>query len=438
MENELGALLRQLRTNRQYTLSGLAARSGVSKATLQGWEAGLHQPRIPELLTVLDALNASLLHRERAVSLVRAPRAVLGLQAILPVGNPVAKPAPPPVAGHLLRSMRRRAGLSLQQVATVLQVRSSTVSRWERSENSPTPERMEQLLAFLDARPEEREVLADGRCLVEPVPNDPEVSLAALTQQLDSLVERVERGDHALLDLEFLRWEAQLWPLARSSPEAEELLAEGWSHRAIWLYWENRLMEAGEYADQVLNLLWGKDRPGARPQAALGRAIHVLGTVIRDGPGVEAPLRALAWLRGWLPMAAGSPWEVALHVDLAEAAVGCGLTDEAQVLATQAMSIAQSQGDLSAYHLAQGAQADVALQRGRPQEALRLLTPDLDSSPVNQAHGALRCARALFAMGDRSTASRWLGRAEQIATTYGLVRIRHEAEQLAEKAQQGA
>ena len=163
MENELGALLRQLRNNRQYTLSGLAARAGVSKATLQGWEAGLHQPRIPELLTVLDALNASLLHRERAVSLVRAPRAVLGLQAILPVGNPVVKPAPPPVAGHLLRSMRRRAGLSLQQVATVLQVRSSTVSRWERSENSPTPERMEQLLAFLGAGRGERAVLADGR-----------------------------------------------------------------------------------------------------------------------------------------------------------------------------------------------------------------------------------------------------------------------------------
>lgn len=71
--NELGGLLRALRTARQMSLGQTAQRAGLSKGTLSNWEAGRFQPRLPELSAVLAALEASE-ERARACPGERAAR----------------------------------------------------------------------------------------------------------------------------------------------------------------------------------------------------------------------------------------------------------------------------------------------------------------------------------------------------------------------------
>ena len=59
MAELVGTLLWEMRTAANLTLGKLAQQTGVSKAALSRWEAGLRQPRVSELEAVLDVLNAS-------------------------------------------------------------------------------------------------------------------------------------------------------------------------------------------------------------------------------------------------------------------------------------------------------------------------------------------------------------------------------------------
>src|SRR5207253_842720 len=112
-----------------------------------------------------------------------------------------------------LRTMRRRRGLSLDQVAGDLGVRPSTVSRWENGESAPPIPRLEALLDLLGALPAERQALSRGRRLLSLAADGPAGSLEELGGEFDRLALRMERGERVLIDLEFLAWEARLWPL---------------------------------------------------------------------------------------------------------------------------------------------------------------------------------------------------------------------------------
>src|SRR5262245_24127797 len=261
MRARLGSLLKEWRNARRLSLRALSALSGVGKSTLSGWETGASQPCIPELTRVLEALELPPDRRQLALSLVDAPRGVRGLRAALPREAASETALRVPVAGHLLRTMRRRRHLSLDQVARRLRVRPSTISRWETGESAPADGRLEDLLDLLGAHSAERSVLAGSRRILASVENGTVLPLKELARQLDALSLRMGRGDQTLTDLEFLRWEARLWPLLLGSPAARMLLADAWSRYAEWLAREGRLPEAGEYAGRALNVVTGESGP---------------------------------------------------------------------------------------------------------------------------------------------------------------------------------
>jgi transcriptional regulator with XRE-family HTH domain len=211
MGQPLAMLLRDWRARRGLSLSRLAARAGLSKGTLSGWERGLHQPRLVELEAVLTALDVPLPERPTALALIDAPRARQALATVLvsPELDALAQPVP----GHLLLALRRRRGLTLQEVARELGCNPGVISRWERSLSAPSAERLTRLFDLLGARPEERAALTTGRHLFLPLA-DGRPTLEHLLHQFSRLTDRATYGDRRLLDLEFLAWQAAIWPLA--------------------------------------------------------------------------------------------------------------------------------------------------------------------------------------------------------------------------------
>src|SRR5262245_18276509 len=110
MMPELAEQLRDWRAQRGLSLSGLAVCAGLAKATLSGWERGLHQPRLVELEALFTALDVPLPERQAAVALIDAPRARRALAT--PVVSASSDVVAQPVPGHLLQAMRRRRGLT--------------------------------------------------------------------------------------------------------------------------------------------------------------------------------------------------------------------------------------------------------------------------------------------------------------------------------------
>src|SRR5215212_913798 len=168
MASPVGDVLRDQRQSRQFSINQLADRAAVAKSTLSRWEAGTFQPRLPELEAVLGALAASPTEREQTLARMRAPRAVAEMRREVAgragLTDDVAFLLP--AGGDLIRAMRRRRGLSLEEVATRLRVRPSAVSYWEQSKTTPHMERLSALCDLLGAQPEERAVLADGQCFM--------------------------------------------------------------------------------------------------------------------------------------------------------------------------------------------------------------------------------------------------------------------------------
>jgi transcriptional regulator with XRE-family HTH domain len=110
LARQIGVFIRELRRARQISLGRLAERAAVAKSTLSRWEAGVFQPRLPELEAVLAALQASPVQREQAIARVQAPRAVEQLRRDWAQSSELLGEDPDafPAGGDLLRAMRRR------------------------------------------------------------------------------------------------------------------------------------------------------------------------------------------------------------------------------------------------------------------------------------------------------------------------------------------
>src|SRR5689334_21154596 len=107
--NPIGALLRTERETKGFSLGALAARSGIHKATLSRWEAGLRQPSVPELKAVLGALEVSPAGRADALARIDAPRSARALrQNLASSTETLGAIGRPPAGGDLLRAMRLR------------------------------------------------------------------------------------------------------------------------------------------------------------------------------------------------------------------------------------------------------------------------------------------------------------------------------------------
>lgn len=432
MQDPLGPLLREWRTRRQLSIDQLAARALVAKSTISEWEGGAHQPCLPELEAVLAALGASPEQRQRALSLLRAPRAIRALRRETAPGTAGgAYPSAMPAGGDLLRAMRCRRGLTLEQVGAALRVQPSTVSRWERSETVPSAAWRAALFGLLGARPEEQAALAEDHWLLVPPAEEEGTSLDEIEVGFLALRDQVRAGDRALMDLQFLALEAQLWAAAQCRPSARELLILAWSEYAAWLSWDDRKPEAGRYAERVLE--WARNDAALIrriPCTVLG-ALHVAALVVGYRPGPRAPHRAVELLQAWLPASAAPEWTADLYRNMATHAARGEAFAAALQFSHQALEVME-QHRLDAFiPLWQHAHADILWQAGRAREAHPLLAPGRDIDPFRRLLEALLCTKVLLALGERIEASIRLTQAYDLIDAHQYPNFRLTADALA-------
>jgi transcriptional regulator with XRE-family HTH domain len=430
MTQQLAELLRGWRTRRGLSLGGLAERAGLSKGTLSGWERGLHQPRLVELEAVLDVLKVPLSHRQAALALIDAPRARRALALTAPTVSAGPHALAQPVPGHLLQAMRRRRGLTLDAVALAVGVDRANVSRWERSVSTPSAERLARLLDLLGAEPEERLALTTGQRLLLPLSAGRPTPLEELEQRWEEIARRVTFGDRRLLELEFLAWQAAIWPLAARSEAARQSLGGALASYAEWLTWDGRWQEAGTAAERALDLLQTTDR---RTRAFIGGmqcTVQVCARVVGQSKALNARIAAVERLRVWLPAAGGGEWHVDLYRHLAPQAWWAGQPEAAAAFGDRSCALAERLGDERLWHWCRLGRVDIYLRSGQTQEALALLSPpNPNAPPYGKINDRLLWARAMHAVGEK-TAADWLSEAYALIDEHGYAPLRAEADEL--------
>lgn len=431
MENSLGTYLRELRTAQRMSLERVAKKARIAASTLSRWEGGAFLPRLPELDATLDALSATTEQRQRAISLVNAPRAVVRMrqEAETRAQTSGDDTAPLPCFGDLLRALRRRRGMSLEEVADSLGVRPNTVSRWEQSRIILPAEQREALCVTLAAHPEERVALLDGRLLLASPQSERKDTLDTLEADFARLRRQAERGSRALMDLRFLLLEARLWSFAQRQPSARSLLANTYTWHAQWLSWWDRYAEIGQYANRALDM--------ARQEGSLEpfwiRAVHTSAVyaVCRTQP--ENPMRGLAILQDWLPAASDPECATWMLRDMADYASRAGHTETALGYIQRARTAAERTGDSDVIRSAAYVHADILVRAGRAKEALTRLSNAPYRIPFQNVLQAMKWAETLLALDEQQAAHEWLRRAYSLIETYNLTAYRPGADLLARK-----
>ena len=427
MSESLAGLLRALRGERGLSLGSLAARSGVSERAISYWEAGTRQPRLPELEMVLAALGVAPARRSEALSLLTAPRGTKQLRLLPEHIQRETNIGALPSGGDLLRALRRRRGLHLEQVAARLAVSGATVSRWEQGKVVPPPDRLDALLTLMGARDAERIALKEGYLfLMAP--------LRATTQNASHLRESFEAfmrshyatPDDRLDELRFLCFEAQAWTLAVKKSEGKDLLAAICAHYAAFLAASGRMKEAGQYAWRGLDLL--EDRSHAQ-ETALRAAIIAAQSEVFQGAR-PAPERGLKILQSWRSVAAPPMFQAWILSNMGGYYALKSEWEAALSLQQEACRVAERDSDPDQLRFRQMDLARVELSAGRAEQVLSLVTLSAQDFPSRRARIELLFAEALLVLEERANAQFWLERANADISANDLAYLHDRADAL--------
>lgn len=168
----LGTFLKQLRQDRKISLSQLALRAGVNKATVSRWESDRFAPRIPELSAVLDVLDVSATVRADALRRVNAPRAVIAARNTVSTATMLS-------TGDLLYGLRTRSGKTQAEAARAVGVSRSLYAQWENDSVSPSDAQRHETAFALGASAEEAIALSTYNRAIAPVENTRDAYLQA-------------------------------------------------------------------------------------------------------------------------------------------------------------------------------------------------------------------------------------------------------------------
>jgi transcriptional regulator with XRE-family HTH domain len=415
----IGAFVRDLRKSRRLTLAQAGERAGVSFVTLSRWETGQFQPRLPELDSLLSALGVTSAQRTQALSLIDAPRAVAQLreeaQERLPDLVEIAGHAP--AIGDLLRAMRLRRRLGLEQVAASLRVHPTTVRRWEGSEVAVPEERLPELGQLLGAEEEERQALAARRLHLWMPGGAGRPSRDVLEVQIGRLRDAIRGGQHLLLDLRLMTLEAQLWPMAARDPRARLLLARVYALHGEALDIWGRQAEIRSYATRTLDMAAAERAPDLE---TLYHGAHSAAASLSPGPPGRAYERRVGYMRRWLTYFDAPLFQTGIYRDMAEWFCHDGHFDEALACITKATVTAERAESAIDLRSARHIHAHILLNIGCPAQALPLLCRDEHPSPFQRLFEGYHWVDALLGVGERSAACEWLARVYAIVQRYDL------------------
>jgi transcriptional regulator with XRE-family HTH domain len=425
----IGTFLRRLRTARGVSLNQLARGAALAERTLRNWETGAHQPRLPELEAALEALDASMQERAQALALIDAPRGLRGLRAEPHILRLQEELGPIPSVGDLLRTIRQRRRLSLEQVAGELGVSCATLSRWENGKVVPPAEQRERLLTLLRAQPEERTALASGEMFGTTSLREVAYSPQALEYRFNQLRMRTfDYPQDALHDLSFLTFEALAWPLAAHGAVGRLLLGRIYANHATYLEAFDRVAESRDYAERALNLMSTQ----TVPEDAFVRAGIVTAHARVYQGRQPAPKRGIEMLELWLPHVQGLEYKAWLQSDMAEYVMLAGDVKGALALSAEACRVAADHEFAIELSHRRRDRAKLLLQADRIDEALALVTLEPGNTPVEHATVALLWAEGLMKQGDRS-ATEWLHRAYIQVQEHDLTHLRVKADAISRR-----
>ena len=419
----LATLLRQARRSHKLSQEQVALKAGVARGTLNRWEQGERQPRLPELDAVLDALNASPSLRTQALTLINAPRATQALRAerqSLPNGGDSQEAwVFTPETGDLLRTMRLRRDMTQEDVADRMGVRRHSLSRWEIGERFPSRQHLEELLTLLGALPEERQAMTSGVLSPSGLTAETERSFDALLTHLHQVAWlNTNEQTEALKDLEYLRLERAFAELVPSDVKAKRSLIDTYSFHANWLVNNHRYKEAARYADRVLEAAHGNALPSLHWQRSILMSAQC--AVHSNSSGQMRPERGIELLQDWLPLVEMPPYKAWILADMANYMAQAGRIPAALDTIAQSCRVAQRSENPLELRLRRLDRAAILLRTGLPQDAclaLDLLPSDTayyGFQPAHRAREWLLLAEALMVVGERSEAGQWLSRAGEI------------------------
>jgi transcriptional regulator with XRE-family HTH domain len=415
----LGEFLRQLRKTQRLTLAQAGERAGVSFVTLSRWETGQFQPRLPELEAVLAALGVTPYQRTQALALIDAPRAIAQLreeaQERLPDLVEIAGHAP--AIGDLLRAMRLRRRLGLEQVAASLRVHPTTVRRWEGSEVAVPEERLPELCRLLGAEEEERQSLSARRLQLWMPGGAGRPSRDTLEEQIERLKDAIRSGHHLLMDLRLMTLEAQLWPMAARDSRARHLLACAYALHGEALDIWGRQAEIRSYATHTLDMAAAEHAPDLE---TLYHGAHSAAVCLSPGPLGREYERRVVYMRRWLTYFEAPVFQTGIYRDMAEWFCRDGHFDEALACITQATETAERAGSAIDLRSARHIHASILLNMGRPAEALPLLCRDEHPNLFQRLFEGYHWVDALLGVGERSAARDWMERVYAIVQAYDL------------------
>lgn len=363
-KQRLAALLREQRETRGFTLRQASARAKLSPSTLSRWEAGACTPRVPELEGLLNALGVDpndvlrILVSLDAPRAARAARSFVGEQSVAPSG------------GALLKVLRRKAKLSLSEVADSIGVSQSTISRWETSTNHPSPQATEALMDRLKASPEEKACfLATGVAKIKVERPDFDAHHYSKTlDELESLMWYPGTGDpvNDNLELRHLQLQTVLWWSSKES-EAAPLLQRAYVAYGEYLVTWQRYDEALAQAELALDSL------GETVNELYVRAKRVIARADMYRWPVPRPHLALLTLQQTLVKAPSEESRTGLLADMADASRISGRTSEGLSYAERAVAASLSPNGEEGRWNALGAYASSLASLCRIDEAMSIL-----------------------------------------------------------------
>ena len=407
-----GEHLRRLRRSRGLTLEQAAQFAGIARSTLNRWETNTRLPRLPELDALFNALEASPKQRRQIVAQMDAPRARHMIRQEMAQSVAGSALAPMPHVGDLLRGLRLRRGMGLEEVAGTVGVTTRTLRMWEKGEAQPPVERIHALCYVLGAYEEELIALTCGRFA------DAAGTFASgKAEGLDGIAARYrefsvstdERRYGDLRELSLLAFQAQAWPHAVRSEAGRELLAELYCDHANYLSTQNRFAEIRAPAENALALL----PDGPLTASYWLRSVFAYARYEVYHHANPAPERGLELLRVWLPQAKWPVFQAWMLAGMANFEAMAGRVETALTMSEHSCRIVAAAGYRGELHLRQIDRAKLLLRTDDPAAALPLLSRDTPV-PRNQASLLLLRAEASLGLGDMVAAQDWLGQAASL------------------------
>jgi transcriptional regulator with XRE-family HTH domain len=429
----IGGFLRTLRSAPRLTMGQAAHKAGIHRATLHRWEKGLAQPRLSELSALLSALDASAQQKRDALHLMDAPRAArLIRQEVTQIAEQTGMAALPH-GGDLLRAMRMRRGLSLDEAATRVQVTGGTLRRWEKREVWPSPEQLHRLGYALGAQAEEVIALSAGR-FAQVQGEEENVPLESLQQRFEDVyASRYALMQSQLMELSLLALEAQVWRFAVRSAVGRRLLAQVYTEHAHVLSEQERFTEMGQYADRALDIAPEKSTRETFWVTAGVYSITAASHAAKSRASASGNRRSIERFRRLLPFARTPGMEGWILSWLGSLLVEDGATESGLFTFDQACQVASRSENPIERRLRENDKAQVLLRLQQPAEALEIITIEPDDNAYFRTGQLLEQAQAYLQLGHVSEAHDKLHQAYNHIEAHSLLHFRSHADELAQR-----